>query len=62
MPISRIAIFSGISPKQRKQRKRFSECTRKCRKDAPASNSYGPCLRTCLSPTRSSKPKRSRRK
>lgn len=60
MPINRIAIFSGLSAKQKRARSNFTECTRSCRKSAPTGKAYGPCLSKCLNTK--SKPKKSRTK
>lgn len=60
MPLNRIAIFSGLSVKQRQARKNFTECTRTCRSKAPTKGAYGPCLRSCLNPKK--KASKSRRK
>jgi hypothetical protein len=47
MPLNRIAIFSGLSSKQKKSRARFKECARKCRNEAPSAGAYPTCLRDC---------------
>lgn len=63
MPINRIAIFSGLSAKQKKARKNFTECTRHCRSEAPKPGAYPKCLRACLKPKSTlSKSRRSRRR
>jgi hypothetical protein len=61
MPLNRIAIFSGLSAKQRQARTKFTACTRTCREKAPAKGKYGPCLRSCLNPKKRSSKKSSRR-
>lgn len=61
MPLNRIAIFSGLSSKQRKARANFTACTRTCRKDAPTKGAYGPCLRSCLNPKKKTAPRRRRK-
>ena len=48
MPLNRIAIFSGLSPKQKKSRSRFTECARTCRSSSPQKGQYAGCLRDCL--------------
>lgn len=59
MPLARIAIFAGVSAKQKKSRQRFTQCARACRDDAPQRTAYAGCLRDCLT----TKPrKRQRRK
>lgn len=54
MPLARIAIFAGLSAKQKKSRTKFTECARTCRRDAPQKGSYGPCLSRCLNPKKKS--------
>jgi hypothetical protein len=61
MPLARIAIFAGLSPKQKKSRAKFTECARECRRDAPTKTGYGPCLSACLNNKKSS-PRRQRRR
>lgn len=63
MPLARIVLFAGhTSPKQRKARAKFTECARVCRRDAPAKGTFGPCLSTCLDPSKKSSSRRQRRK
>lgn len=61
MPLNRIAIFSGLSPKQKKSRTRFKECTRTCRRDSPSASAYPSCLSSCLTTKKSSRQRRKKK-